>query len=33
MLKAFDAVDDMREFAKDLFDRLEEQMEGFSLYA
>ena len=33
MLKAFDAVEEMREVAKDLFDRLEEQMEGFRVYA
>lgn len=33
MLKAFDVLEEMRDVAKDLFDRLEEQMEGFSLYA
>ncbi len=33
MLKAFDSVDQMRDFAKDVFDRLEEQMQGIRLYA
>ena len=33
MLKAFKAADEMREFAKDVFDRLAEQMEGLRLYA
>ncbi len=33
MLKVFDAVDEIRELAKDIFDMLEEQMEGFMVYA
>jgi len=33
MLKAFDAVDEMRKLASDVFDMLQEQMEGLRLYA
>jgi len=33
MLKAFDAVDEMRKLACDVFDMLQEQMEGLRLYA
>jgi len=33
MLKAFDAADEMRQLASDVFDMLEEQMEGLRLYA
>ncbi|MCH9813124.1 MAG: ATP/GTP-binding protein [Epsilonproteobacteria bacterium] len=33
MLDLFDAVDEMREFAKDVFDMLEAQMEGLTVYA
>jgi len=33
MLKAFDAVDEMRELAKNVFDMLEKQMESLQVYA
>ncbi len=33
MLKAFDAVEQMRELAKDVFDELQKQMDGLRLYA
>ncbi len=33
MIDAFKAADDMREFAKDVFDMLELQMEGMRVYA
>jgi len=33
MLKAFDAVDEMRELAKNVFDMLEKQMEELRIYA